>query len=44
MFCESGVSPSIIHELRSWYIQGDEMEVENGVSRCNIDELSSLDI
>ena len=44
MYGESGVSPSIIHELHSSDIEGDEMESENDVSRCNIDDLSSLDI
>ena len=29
---ESGVTRSIAHELRSWYIQGDEMEGESGVT------------
>ena len=44
MYGESGVSPSIIHELHSLDIQGDEMEGENGVTRWIIDELHSLDI
>ena len=29
---EGGVTRSIIDELHSWYIQGDEMEGENGVT------------
>ena len=41
---ESGVTRSIIQELHSWDIQGDEMEGESGVTRCIIDELHSLDI
>ena len=34
---ESGVTRSIIDELHSWDIQGDQMERENGVSRGIID-------
>ena len=30
MEVESGVTRSIIHELHSWDIQGDQMEGENG--------------
>ena len=41
---ESGVTRSIIHELHSWDIQGDEMEGENGVTRSIIEEPHSLDI
>ena len=29
---ESGVTPTIIDELHSWYIQGDQMESEGGVT------------
>ena len=36
---ESGVIQSIIEELHSWDIQGDEMEGESAVSRSIIDEL-----
>ena len=36
---ESGVTRSIIHELQSWDIQGDQMEGERGVSQSIIDEL-----
>ena len=36
MVGESGVSRSISDELHSWDIQGDQMEGENGVTRCNI--------
>ena len=32
MLGESGVFRSIIHEVHSWDIQGDEMEGENGVT------------
>ena len=35
---------SIIDELHSWDIQGDEMEGKSGVGRSIIDELHSLDI
>ena len=38
---ESSVIQSIIDELHSSDIQGDEMESENGVSRRIIDELHS---
>ena len=41
---ESGIPRSIIDELHSLYIQGDQMEGESGVSRSIIDELHSLDI
>ena len=34
---ESGVTQSIIDELLSLDIQGDQMEVESGVSRSFID-------
>ena len=29
---ESGVTQSIIDEVYSWHIQGDQMEGENGVN------------
>ena len=32
MECESGVSRSIIDELQSWDIEGDQMEKESGVN------------
>ena len=35
---------NIVDELHSWHIQGDEMEVESGVTRSIIDEHHSLDI
>ena len=41
---ESGVTPSIIHELHSSDIQPDQMESESGVTRSIIDELNSWDI
>ena len=39
MECESGVTRSIIDELHSWDIKGDEMEGESGVTGSIIDEL-----
>ena len=36
---ESGVTRSIIDELYSWVIQGDQMEGESGITRSIIDEL-----
>ena len=41
---ESGVTRSIIDELHSSDIQGDQMESESGVTRSIIDELHSSDI
>ena len=41
---ESGVTGSIINELHSSDIQGDQMEGEIGVTRSIIDELHSSDI
>ena len=41
---ESGVTRSIIDEIHSWDIQGDQMEGESGVTRSIIDELHSWDI
>ena len=40
----SGVTRSIIDELQSWDIQGDQMEGESGVSRSIIDQLHSSNI
>ena len=40
----SGVTQSIINQLRSSDIQLDQMEGQSGVSRSIIDELHSLDI
>ena len=42
---ESGVTRIIIDELRSWDIEGYQMEGESGVTRnCIIDELHFSDI
>ena len=41
---ESGVTQSIIDELHSSDIQGDQMESESGVTRSIIDELHPSDI
>ena len=41
---ESGVTPSMIDELYSSDIQGDQMEGESGVAPSIIDEIFSLDI
>ena len=41
---ESGVTRSIIDELHSWDIQGDQTEGESGVTQSIIDELHSWDI
>ena len=40
---ESGVNRSIIDELLSWDIQGDQMEGQSGATRSIIDELHSSD-
>ena len=37
MELESDVTPSIIDELHSWDIQGDQMEVKGSVTRSIID-------
>ena len=44
MESESDVSRSVIDEIHSWDIKGDEKEGESGVTRSIIDELHSLDI
>ena len=44
MESESGVTRSIIDEINSWDIQGNQMEGESGVTRSFIDELHSSDI
>ena len=44
MEAESGVTRSVINELRSSDSQLDKMEGENGVTRSIIDELHSCDI
>ena len=41
---ESGITRSIIDELHSSDIQGDQREGESGVTRSIIDELHSSDI
>ena len=41
---EIGVTRSIIDELHSWDIQGDQMEGEGDVTRSIIDELLSSEI
>ena len=41
---ESGVTRSIMDELRSWDIQRHQMEGEVGVTGSIIDELLPLDI
>ena len=38
---ESGVTRSIIDEIHTWDIQGDQMMYESGVTRSIIDELHS---
>ena len=38
---QSGVTRSIIDDLHSSYIQGNQMEGESGVTRSIIDELHS---
>ena len=40
----SGVTRSIIDEIHSWEIQGDQMESESGVTRSIIDQHHSSDI
>ena len=41
---ESGATRSIIDELHSWDIQGNQMEGESSVTGSFIDELLSSDI
>ena len=41
---ESGFTRSIIDELHSWDIQGDQMKGESGVTQTIIDEHHSSDI
>ena len=40
---EIGVTRSIIDELHSWDVQGDQMEGEGDVTRSIIDELHPSD-
>ena len=44
MESESGVTRSIIDEINTWDIQGNQMEGESGVTPSFIDELHSSDI
>ena len=44
MEAESGVTQSIIDELYSWDIRGDQKEGERAVVRSSIDDLHSSDI
>ena len=44
MKSESGVTGSIIDEVHSWDIQGDQMEGESGVAQSIINEPHSSDI
>ena len=44
MESESDVTRSIIDELHSWEIQGDEIEGQSGVTESIIDDLHSSDI
>ena len=41
---ESGATRSILDELHSSDIQGDQMESESGEARCIIDELDSSEV
>ena len=41
---ESGVTRSIIDDIHSSDIKGDQMEGKNGVTRSIIDELHSSDV
>ena len=44
MESESGVTRSIIDELHTSVIEGDQMESESGLTRSIIDQLHSWDI
>ena len=44
MEAESGVSPSVIDQLHSSDIRGEQMEGENGVAQSIIDEPHSWDM
>ena len=44
MVSESGVTGSIIDELHSWDIQGDQVDSESVATRSIMDELHFLDI
>ena len=41
---KSGANGSIIDELHSWDIEGDQVEGGSGVTRSIIDEFNSRDI
>ena len=41
---ESGVTPSIIDEIHSWDIEGDQTEGESGITGSIMDELHCWDI
>ena len=41
---ESGVTQSMIDDLHSWDIEGDQKEGESGVTRSIIDQLHSPDV
>ena len=41
---ESCVTRSIIDELHSWDIEGDQIQSESGVTRSIFDEIHSWDI
>ena len=44
MEAESGVTRSILVELHSWDIQGEQIEEESGVTRSIMKELHSSEI
>ena len=44
MDIESGVTRSVIDELHSWDIQGEQVDGETLVTRSILDELHSWDI
>ena len=44
MGVQSWITQSIIDELHSWDIQGDQMEGERGATRSIIEEVPSSDI
>ena len=39
-----GVTPSIIDEVNSWDVQGDQMEGQRGITRSIIHQLHSWNI
>ena len=41
---QGGVTQTIIDEVHSWNIEGDQMEGASGVTRSIIEELHSSDI